>query len=247
MKDTGIKPPRRPFRLILVRHGESQANVFQELIDKGEAFGYPPEFAAVRDWDIHLTKRGKAQAFKTGKYLKKRFGTFHGCYVSPFNRTRETFAEILRGYGDPKAKKEMMEHTRYDTRLREKDHGAINFLSREEVKRHWPHEYARREREGKFLYRPLGGESWYDVKDLRVGSILNTIYRDYRGEAVLVVAHSIVLKCFLMKLVRLNKKDPEEILSRQRLNNCGICVFEYQEKTPGHGKLVLKEWNTLAY
>jgi len=241
------KTNHRPLRLVLVRHGESQSNIYQALIDKGEVFGYPPEFAKVRDWDINLTKKGRIQAFKTGTFLKKNFGAFHACYISPFNRTRQTFEEILRGYADPKAKKEMLAHTRYDSRLREKDHGAINFLSRAEVRRHHPHEFERREREGKFLYRPLGGESWYDVKDLRVGGILNTIYRDHRGESVLVIAHSIVLKCFRMKLERMNEVEYEKVADKTHLDNCGVSLYEYTERAPGHGKLTLKYWNKKAY
>lgn len=234
---------KRPLRIVLVRHGESKANVYQEMIDKGEAFGYPPEFAKLRDWDIPLTPKGKAQAKRAGAYLDQHFGKFDACYVSPQKRTIETFDGILDGYKDPKTTKHMRDHARFDSRLREKDAGAINFLSKEEVKQHYPHEFARREREGKVLYRPLGGESWYDVKDLRVGSILNTIYRDHRAQSVLVVSHSVVIKCFRMKLERLSERETLTIMEKQGLDNCGICVFEYGEKSPGHGKLLMKEWN----
>jgi len=231
---------KRPKRLVLVRHGESEANVYLNQVLKGEIFSFPPELAKLSDWDIKLTEKGKKQSQKTGDYLYKTFGLFDACFVSPQQRAKETFKEILSRYGN---KKNILEkNTYYDSRLREKDHGAVSYLSEEEMKRFFPHEYERRQREGKLLFRPLGGESWYDVKDLRVGSFLNSIYRDYSNKSILVISHSITINCFRMKLEKLDESNMLQIIQKEPLDNCGIVVFESEKN-----KLSLKEWNKIAY
>ncbi len=236
-----------PVRLVLVRHGESEANIFQEMIDRGEAFGYASEYSKVNDYDVPLTERGKEQARSVGAYLRKRFDLFDYSFVSPFRRTRETFDGIIEGYGEPSVRERFMQHMRYDTRLREKDFGGISFMSKEEVRKFFPFEADRREREGKYLYRALGGESWYDVKDNRVTSVLNTMYRTHPGESVLIVTHAVVMKCFRFKIGHI--ETVEEITrldSNSPIHPCGIVVFEYDPTTGISDRLSLKEWNTLA-
>jgi broad specificity phosphatase PhoE len=111
---------RRPRRIVLLRHGQSEANVYLDLINRGEVFSYPPEFARLSDWDIKLTEEGRRQARETGKYLKERFGVFDACYVSPQQRTKETLEEVLNGYGGVEAEL-MKREVRFESRLREKD------------------------------------------------------------------------------------------------------------------------------
>lgn len=233
-----------PKRLVLVRHGESEANRYLNQIIKGEIFSYPPEFSRLRDWDIRLTPYGREQAHKTGAYLEKKFGDFDAVFVSPQTRAKETFEEIVNGYKDKSIAEILLQKMRLESRLREKDQGAINFISKDEIKRFFPHEHERRAREGKLLYRPLGGESWYDTKDLRVGSFLNTIYRDFAEKSVLAVSHSVTIRCFRMKLERLDEPEMLKIVENEPLDNCGIVVFEPEKSGV---KFMLKEWNMLAY
>lgn len=237
----------RPLRLVLVRHGESEANVVQQLVDEGESFGFPPEYAKVNDTDVPLTEKGREQARKAGAYLEKHFGSFDISFVSPFRRTQETFDGILAGHQNHFVATHLRKNMRYDSRLREKDFGAVNFLTKDEIQRFFPFEWSRKEREGKYLYRPLGGESWYDVKDLRVTGVLNTIYRDHPGKTVLIVSHSVVIRCFRMKLERFDEDDAIRNIDKgSALDSCGICVFEYDSESGPGSKLVLKEWNTIA-
>jgi len=235
----------RPKRLVLVRHGESEANFYLNQVIKGEIFTFPPELAKMRDWDIRLTERGKEQARKTGEYLKNNFELFDACFVSPQQRTRETFEEILSAFKENGENEILRSRMRSDSRLREKDHGATSYLSEEELKRFLPHEYERRNKEGKLLFRPLGGESWYDVKDLRVGTFLNMIYRDHADENILIVSHSITINCFRMKLERLQEEEVLEIVQKEPLDNCGIAIFESDPKQGG--RLILRAWNKIAY
>ncbi len=235
----------RPKTLVLIRHGESEANFYLNKVIKGEIFNFPPELTKLRDWDIKLTERGQKQAYKTGQYLKNNFGLFDACFISPQRRAVETFEEILKGYKDETIIKNFRDKARQDSRLREKDHGAISYLTPEEIRRFFPHEHERREKEGKLPYRSLGGESWYDVKDLRVGSFLNTIYRDHPGESILVIGHSITISCFRMKLERLSEEQVLKFIETESLENCGIVVFE--SDVACGGKLVLRDWNKIVY
>jgi broad specificity phosphatase PhoE len=100
-------------------------------------------------------------------------------------------------------------------------------------------------KEGRFLYRPLGGESWYDVKDIRVSSFLNAVYRDHTDENILVISHFIVTNCFRMKLGHLDEASMIELVDKSPVGNCGLVVFEADPAQGGF--LTLKEWNKKAY
>ena len=56
-----------------------------------------------------------------------------------------------------------------EERIREIEFGILDVLTSEGIKAKYREEYARREREGKYWYRPPGGESRPDVA-LRVQS-----------------------------------------------------------------------------
>lgn len=239
---------RHPKRLVVVRHGESEANVFQEFIDRGEPVGFSVEYSKVNDAEVALTPRGREQALRVGAYLKQRFGDFDYSFVSPFRRTRETFEKIIEAYGtDPETRSRFMSNMRYDTRLREKDFGGISFMTKEEIQTLFPFEATRLEREGKYLYRPLGGESWYDVKDNRANSVLQTMYRILAGKTVLVVTHTVVMKCIALKFGHI--EVPEEIErfdTEHSIDPCGIAVFDYAPDRGITDRLSLVEWNTTA-
>ena len=56
------------------------------------------------------------------------------------------------------------------------------------MRRRHPEEAARRDRLGKFYYRPPGGESWTDVA-LRLRALLGDLRRDHEGRRVLLFGH----------------------------------------------------------
>lgn len=232
---------KKPSLVVFLRHGESEANFYLNQIARGEIFSFPRDFLNLSDWDIKLTKEGKRQAYLTGKYLKENFGSFDVCFSSPQKRALDTFYNLIEAY-PLKEKEKMIENLKIDSRLREKDYGAISYLTNEEIKKFFPYEYDRREKEGELLYRPLGGESWYDVKDLRVSSFLNMIYREYPFKKILIVSHFITINCVKLKLVKDYQNDFNKIFQEEPLKNCGICVFENK-----NNKLILKEWNRIVY
>jgi broad specificity phosphatase PhoE len=90
-------------RIILIRHGESEGNVDRTL------------FARVPDHLIPLTDRGRAQARAAGAKLKALIGDAPVMFfVSPYERTRQTYRELRRELeGNPVLK------AREESRLRE--------------------------------------------------------------------------------------------------------------------------------
>ncbi len=157
-----------PRCLVLVRHAESEGNVLS--IDERALFqkathAYP------------LTARGREQARITGEYLKKKYDDFDIRYVSYYQRSRETM-EIMRPG----------ERVYEDPRLAEAQRGIYHAMTKKQIAKHFPGELERKEREGLYHYRPLGGENWPDI-ELRIHSFLSTLSRDYAGKNVLIVVH----------------------------------------------------------
>ena len=81
----------KPKRIILIRHGESEAN-----IDKAVHAQKP-------DYTMELTAKGVSQAESAGKELKTLLGNESAFfYVSPYWRTRSTFEQIAKNFDHEK-------------------------------------------------------------------------------------------------------------------------------------------------
>jgi broad specificity phosphatase PhoE len=78
---------RKPERIILIRHGESEGNVNHKI------------YSTTPDNKINLTDLGKEQARVAGENIKKLVGD-ESCffYLSPFQRTRQTFEQISKAW-----------------------------------------------------------------------------------------------------------------------------------------------------
>ena len=79
-----------------------------------------------------------------------------------------------------------------DERLREREFGVLDGLTRRGITAQYPEESARRAAIGKFYHRPPGGESWVDVAQ-RLRAVLDEIRMDARGERVLLMGHQVVV------------------------------------------------------
>lgn len=224
-------------RLVIVRHGESERNVGKALAQAAGALEYGGD---IRDVDVTLTLRGERQAEATGKYLDKRFA-FDRIFVSPYLRTVRTAELIARNLRDAP-------RLTYEERVREKEFGILDGLTRAGIAKKHPDELKRRQRDGKYYYRPPGGESYPDVA-LRIHSFLGTLARDCRKQTVLVVCHSVVVLTFRRLLERLTEK---ELLAIDRdpaheVRNCSITWYEFDPSSGERGRLVLREFNGVHY
>ncbi|MBO5983502.1 MAG: phosphoglycerate mutase family protein [Rikenellaceae bacterium] len=196
----------KPKRIILIRHGESAANVDRYL------------FGRIPDYTIELTDRGKEQAREAGRRLLDEVGGESlYFYISPFWRTRSTFENIVSGM--PRSQFRYSE----EPRLREQEWGYLR--CNEDFDK-----ICRERREyGAFYYRIPGGESGTDVYD-RVNDLLGSMYRDFQKddypENCVLITHSLTIRLFLMRYYHLTVEDFEQMLSP---DNCELVIMTLQE------------------
>ncbi len=223
-----------------MRHGESAGNVAR---DTAEAAGLAMIDIETRDVDVPLSRLGEQQAAVLGRWFAAQPVAERPNVVltSPYLRARRT-AEIMRAAGaaDPDAGE-----TTVDERLREKEFGVLDRLTRVGVGQRHPDQAEFRRLLGKFYHRPPGGESWCDVI-LRLRSAMDTVSLHYAGERVLIVGHSVVVLCLRYLLECMTE---EQILAIDRENevaNCSVTHYHFERKHGANGGLVLHEFNFVA-
>ena len=230
--------PKWPVRLTVVRHGHSEQNATQDIKELGleDLEAALERMKKIRDADIELTDLGLWQADQTGMYLA---GTepFDICFRSPYTRTKQTAEGIAArlSYNLP---------IFVDERLREKEFGVLHARTTEEIRNLFPHEYAAREREGKYWYRILGGENYPDVGQ-RLHSFFDKMVRDYGGARVLIVTHQVPYK---MTRKMFDHLDEEGVLTLEDAPNCGMQEWHIRRnlKHPD-GKMVMNYYNRIGY
>lgn len=195
----------KPKRIILIRHGESQANIDRYL------------FGKVPDYTIELTEKGKVQANEAGEKLKKLVGQESlYFYVSPFWRTRSTFEELVKAL--PR------EQFRYseEPRLREQEWGYLR------CKEDFDKICRERQEYGIFYYRIPGGEAATDVYD-RMNDLLGSLHRDFTRENFpencVLVTHGLTIRLFIMRWYHLTVEEFERMCAPE---NCALVVMEKQ-------------------
>jgi broad specificity phosphatase PhoE len=137
--------------------------------------------------------------------------------------------------------------TRVDERLREKEFGIVDRLTRVGIEQKYPEQAEMRARIGKFYYRPPGGESWCDVI-LRLRSALDTISLHHSGpdKRVLIVAHQVIVLCVRYLLEGMTE---DEILAIDRASdvaNCGVTAYSLNPELGPDGELQLRTYNFVA-
>jgi broad specificity phosphatase PhoE len=197
--------------LIMVRHGESTGNVARSAAVKA---GLEEMDLPQRDADVPLSERGRAQAATLGHWLAALPPEERPTLVlsSPYVRARETAGISLPALGRPQV--------RLDERLRDREVGILYGLTPQGVAARFPQEAVRRERDGKFFYRPPGGESWADVA-LRLRVLLADLDRDHPGARVLIFTHDVVIVLVRYVLEGLSEADTVEI-EKTPVANCSV-------------------------
>ncbi|WP_093380217.1 histidine phosphatase family protein [Variovorax sp. OV329] len=208
-----------PQCLWLVRHGQSAGNVAR---DAAEAGGMPVIELAWRDIDVPLSELGVAQSEALSDWFRQMATEDRPEVVlcSPYLRARETARLIaVKGSatGDPVA-------LRVDERLREKEFGILDRLTRLGITRKHPDLAEQRAHVGKFYFRPPGGESWCDVI-LRLRSLLEMITREYPDRRVLVVAHQVVVNCMRYLIEQMDEQTILDIDREGDVPNCAVTLY----------------------
>ena len=223
-----------PETLWVVRHGQSAGNVAR---DAAEAAGLPIIELALRDIDVPLSDLGRTQAQALGLW----FGALpederpEVLLCSPYVRARETAQLLLEASG-------LDLRLRVDERLREKEFGITDRLTKHGIRAKYPELAQQRGHVGKFYFRPPGGESWCDVI-LRLRSVVEMVTREHGGRRVLVVGHQVIVNCMRYLLECLDEQQILAIDSRGDVPNCGVTSYRYD---PARDELVADLVNFVA-
>lgn len=166
-----------PRQILMLRHGQSAANVDQAIYDR------------VPDYRIPLTRLGFAQAEAAGETIRQRLNGAKVCvYVSPYLRAYQTLEALNLG--------DSVQRVLEEPRLREQD--WANFQNPAEIAA----QKELRNAYGHFFYRFREGESGSDVYD-RVSSFLDTLYRHWSApdypQNTLLVTHGLTMRLFCMR------------------------------------------------
>jgi broad specificity phosphatase PhoE len=222
-----------PETLTVVRHGESAGNVARDLAeaDQLEAIDI-----AERDIDVPLSERGERQAAALGSWLAEQpeYERPTVVWVSPYVRAQQTAQLALKESG-------LDLPVVLDERLREREFGVLDRLTRHGIVARFPEEAEHRTRLGKFYHRPPGGESWTDVA-LRLRAVLDDVRRDCAGERVLIVAHQVVV---LLTRYVLEHLTEEELLAIDKLGD--VANGSLTSYRLDHGQLRLERFNEVGH
>ncbi len=201
----------KPQQIIILRHGESEANVNKVLYED------------TPDHLMQLTEKGRKQCIECGKSLKSvLYGKRITVWNSPYTRTRQTSEIVLSQVENAEIK------IKEDPRLREQEWG--NFYTLDRAMK----EHEDRKKHSYFFYRIKNGESGADVYD-RISTFLETLYRDFIKDdwtqTVLISTHGITSLIFLMRFFHWKYERYE---TADRFLNCGYIVLTLNQDTDAY-------------
>jgi probable phosphoglycerate mutase len=221
-----------PSDLLLVRHGQSAGNLARE---RALAEDLATIDIAARDCDVPLSPLGEEQSDALGAWLGRNEAAPSIVFTSPYLRAVETAARVCKsaGWAVPVCA---------DERLREKEFGMLDRLTRTGIRRHFPDQAEMLDRIGKFYYRPPGGESWTDVI-LRVRSFSDTLLHRYAAKRVAIVAHQVIVLCFRYIIENMTEARILAVDAAADIANCSLTTYRYDK---ARGALTLEGYNVVA-
>jgi len=188
--------PLAPTRILLLRHGQSEDNVFNRLAG----------------WsDSHLTDLGRAQAERAAQWIAESFRP-RVLFVSPLNRAQQTAEPLVRRTGLP---------PRLHEDLRELHFGDLDGLTIPEIEERFPGAWPIAADEADLDYGFPNGEvrrAFYG----RIRRAYDAIAEAHQGEAVVVVTHGGVISSLLSHLATGDFRRWRDFPVR----NCGIVEIQ---------------------
>jgi len=214
-----------PHDLVLVRHGQSEANIVQKRFKRDPDASPPAGFFDRHDSEMRLSPVGRAQARAAGEWLRGHgLATFDRYYVSPHVRTAETAALLALG-GD----------WSIDVRWRERDWGEFGVLNGAERAERFALSKKLKD-QNKWYWCPSGGESLATGVYGRFRDILNTLHREAAGQRVLAVTHAEMIDVARFVLERLTPQQwlVQDADPAYEIRNCQ--VLHYTRRDPATGR-----------
>ena len=234
MKDDGLTEAVQEagaVELLLIRHGESEGNVAatDARMAGAEVIAVP-----ARDADVNLSGTGQDQAKALGAALARIAEEFRPDAVvsSPYARAFQTAEIAVEAAG-------WTVEVQLDERLRDRELGILDRLTRLGVEKRYPEEAERREWLGKMYYRPPGGESWADVA-LRLRSVLDELNNLGSGHRVMLVCHDALIMLFRYVLEGMTEKELLDLAASTSVLNASITRFV---RPAGEGPWTLESFN----
>jgi broad specificity phosphatase PhoE len=212
--------------------------------DLAHAAGHSRIDIADRDADVPLSSRGVEQSQALGRWIAERPAAERPEILlsSPYRRARQSGELIAEAGGLAAGAPPMV----VDERLREREFGVLDRLTRAGIVEFYPEQAELRTRLGKFYHRPPGGESWCDVI-LRLRSLVDTLSLHYPGRRLLIVGHEVVVLCLRYLLEELDEERILAINKQGDMANCGVTEYVYQDGGRSkEGSLVLVRYNETA-
>jgi broad specificity phosphatase PhoE len=189
--------------LYLVRHGATDNNLER-----------PPRLQGQRV-NLALSAAGRIQAEQTARFLAAQ--PIAAVFSSPLLRARQTADTIARPHGLT---------VQLVDALSECDVGAWEDRSWPQIEREEPEAYQQFAADP-YRHGYRGGETLQQVED-RVLPALNELAASHAGQRILVVAHNVVNRVLLGKLLDIAPAKRREILQ----DNCCLNVIEYRDSQP---------------
>jgi broad specificity phosphatase PhoE len=229
---------RWPHTLWIVRHGQSAGNVARDAAQAARALSIDYD---VRDADVPLSSLGEHQADALGRWFAAMPGEVRPnvFLCSPYVRARQTLERVVAAMGCD------LHAIVQDERLREREFGVFDGLTRLGVEHRYPDQARALTTIGKFYHRPPGGESWCDVI-LRLRSVMDTLALEYRHCRVLIVAHQVTVLCFRYLIEKMTEAQILAIDREGDVANCGVTEYGFVPEPAPVGRLQLRRYNYSA-
>ncbi|MEO3924775.1 histidine phosphatase family protein [Micromonosporaceae bacterium B7E4] len=210
----------RGLHLTVLRHGQSTANVAFAV---AEAAGHGETGLVGRDRDIALSPLGERQAAAVGRRLA---GLPAGqrpevVICSPYRRARQTwrFAVAAADAAGVRLPAPLI-----DDRLRDREMGELELLTRAAIGVRFPGEAARWRETDELRYRPPGGESLLDV-GARLAPLLADLRTSHAGRRALLVAHDSVVLMLRHLIERLSLDELRAVVAAGPVANASFTTW----------------------
>lgn len=215
-----------PINLVLIRHGQSEANLVQKIDNNDTGEIIPDGFYQRHDSRMRLTAEGVEQAKIAGDWLRANNLTeFDYHYVSPHIRTCETAANLQLGA-----------EWRVDDRWRERDWGHYGMLNKAQKAERYPEVQASREL-SEWYWHPPGGESLATGVRSRFEDILETLHREANGKSVLAVTHGEMIRVTQFILERHTPATWEIMDASEQFHVSNCHIIQYSRQNPVTGEI----------